>query len=91
MKDHRRKFSSRFKSKVVLEAISGGKSLTEIAGKFDLDRNLIAGWKKKFITKAHLVFESKDIPKNVKKIAAVKGKKRIMSENIFTPFDAVNS
>ena len=91
MKDHRRKFSSKFKSKVVIEAISNRESLSELAEKFDLDRTLITTWKKKFIAKAHLVFELEDIPSNTKKISKVKNKKKVMSENIFTAFDTVNN
>lgn len=91
MKDHRRKFSSKFKSKVVLEAISNRESLTELAVKFELDRNLITGWKKKFIAKAYLVFELDDIPSKTKKVSTAKNKKKVMSENIFTPFDPINN
>lgn len=91
MKDHRRKFSSKFKSKVVIEAISNRESLSELAEKFDLDRTLITTWKKKFIAKAHLVFELEDIPLNTKKISKVKNKKKVMSENIFNAFDTVNN
>lgn len=91
MKDHRRKFSAKFKSKVVLEAISNRESLSELAEKFDLDRTLIASWKKKFITKAHLVFELEEVSSNTKKISKVKNKKKVMSENIFTAFDTVNN
>lgn len=91
MKDHRRKFSSKFKSKVVLEAISNPESLSKLAEKFDLDRTLITSWKKKFITKAHLVFEIGDKASNTKKISKVKNKKKVMSENIFTAFDTINN
>ena len=91
MKDHRRKFSAKFKSKVVLEAISNRESLSELAEKFDLDRTLIASWKKKFITKAHLVFELEEVSSNTKKISKVKNKKKVMSENIFNAFDTVNN
>lgn len=57
LKNQRRKFTSEFKSKVVLEAIAEKQSLTDLAEKFDLDSNQIAEWKKKFLSKAHLVFD----------------------------------
>lgn len=57
LKNQRRKFSSEFKSKVVLEAIAEKYSLTELAEKFDIDSNQISDWKKKFLAKAHLVFD----------------------------------
>ncbi len=60
MKNQRRKFTSEFKSRVVLEAITERLSLGELAEKFDLDANQIAEWKKKFLSKAHLVFELED-------------------------------
>jgi transposase len=71
LKSQRRKFTSEFKSKVVLEAIAEKQSLSELAEKFDLDSNQISDWKKKFLAKAHLVFDleepsedvqTKDIP-----------------------------
>lgn len=57
MKNQRRKFSSEFKSRVVLEAISQNAPLDELAEKFDLDRKQITAWKKHFVSKAHLIFE----------------------------------
>ena len=90
MKDHRRKFTSRFKSKVVLEAISEGATLGELALKFDLHRNQIADWKKKFLANAHVVFEVEDLPSNVI-LPTRQGKEKIMKEKIFTPFTTVNT
>jgi transposase len=60
MKNQRRKFSSEFKSKVVLEAISHAAPIDELAEKFDLDRKQISAWKKHFVAKAHLIFEMYD-------------------------------
>ncbi len=57
LKNQRRKFSSEFKSKVVLEAIAERQSLNELAEKFDLDSNQISEWKRKFLSKAHLIFD----------------------------------
>lgn len=85
MKTHRRKFTSKFKSKVVLEAISENESLSELALKFDLHRNQIAEWKKDFMAKAHLVFEIED-RRLKEKVTATEKKNKIMKEKIFTPF-----
>jgi transposase-like protein len=57
-KQYRRKFSSEFKSKVALEAISDRYSMNELAEKFDLNRNQISEWRNKLITNAHLLFNS---------------------------------
>ena len=57
IKNQRRKFTSEFKSKVVLEAIAERNTLTELAQKFDIDSNQIIDWKKKFLAKAYLVFD----------------------------------
>jgi transposase len=61
MKNQRRKFTSTFKSKVVLEAISEKQSLSEIAEKFEIDRNQVLDWKQKFLEKAHLVFDLDEV------------------------------
>jgi transposase len=65
LKNQRRKFSSEFKSKVVLEAIADKLSLNELAEKFDLDANQISEWKKKFLSKAHLVFDLEETEKDI--------------------------
>ena len=57
IKNQRRKFTSEFKSKVVLEAISEREPLNVLAQKFDIDSNQILDWKKIFLTKAYLVFD----------------------------------
>ena len=87
METHRRKFTSKFKSKVVLEAITERETLSELALKFDLHRNQIAGWKRNFVEKAYLVFEIEDKhsthPKSNTKKKDIK-----MKGKINTPFDS---
>jgi transposase len=46
MKTSRRKFSSAFKTKVVLEALKERMTLQELAVKFELQANQITLWKK---------------------------------------------
>lgn len=54
----RRKFTSKFKTKVALEAIKEQKSLSELAEKFDLHPNQISQWKREFLNNAENVFTS---------------------------------
>ena len=58
----RRKFSSKFKTKVVLEALKERMSMSELARKFELQPQQIVQWKKEFLNSAENVFEkgSKD-------------------------------
>lgn len=60
LKAQRRKFTSEFKVKVVLESLKENQTLSELAEKFDLDSNQISEWKKKFLSKAHLIFDAED-------------------------------
>ena len=53
----RRNFSAKFKTKVVLEALSERQTLTELAQKFDLHINQISRWKKKFLSSAENIFD----------------------------------
>ena len=54
----RRKFTSKFKTKVVLEALKERQSLAEIAQKYEIHPNQISTWKKEFLSKAEQVFDS---------------------------------
>ena len=87
MKTHRRKFTSKFKSKVVLEAITERETLSELAVKFDLHPNQIAGWKKNFMAKAHMVFEIEENHSAQPKINPKKNDSK-MKGKIVTPFDS---
>lgn len=60
MKRERRKFSSSFKTKVVLEALQERLSLSELALKHQLHPNQISSWKKDFLEKADSVFDGPD-------------------------------
>jgi transposase len=59
MKATRRKFSSAFKTQVVLEAIKERESLSELAKRFEVHPNVISLWNKEFLSKASSVFDSK--------------------------------
>lgn len=54
----RRKFSAEFKTKIVLEALKEKNTIEEIARKHELHPNQITIWKKEFLSKASVVFDS---------------------------------
>jgi len=60
MKRTRRKFSSKFKTKVVLEALKERSTLQELASKFEIHANQITTWKKEFLENASKTFEVKN-------------------------------
>lgn len=54
----RRKFTSKFKTIVVLEALKERHSLAELAQKYQLHPTQISTWKRDFLNSAEQVFES---------------------------------
>ena len=53
----RRKFTSKFKTKVVLEVLKEQESLKAIAQKYELSPSQISGWKRDFLSGAESVFD----------------------------------
>jgi transposase-like protein len=53
----RRSFTAEFKAKVVLELISGGKSLTQASREYGIKDTVLSRWKQEFLAKAAYVFE----------------------------------
>ncbi len=53
----RRKFTSKFKTKVVLEALSECYSMSELAERHQLHPNQITQWKAQFLSNASTLFE----------------------------------
>lgn len=53
----RRKFTSAFKTKVVLEALSERYSIQELSRKHGVHANQISKWKNQFLSNAETVFE----------------------------------
>ena len=53
---NRRKFTAKFKTKVVLESLKEHQSLNELAQKHKLSPSQISNWKKEFITNAEIIF-----------------------------------
>lgn len=54
----RRKFTPKFKTKVVLEALKERHSLAELAQKHEIHPTQISAWKRDFLDGAEQVFES---------------------------------
>lgn len=54
----RRKFSSSFKTKVVMEALSERHTIQELSRKYEVHPNQIAKWKAQFMEHAQSVFEN---------------------------------
>lgn len=59
----RRKFTSKFKTKVVLEALSERRTISELAQKHSLHPNQISRWKQEFLRSAEIVFEKGSVRK----------------------------
>lgn len=58
----RRTFSAEFKTKVVLELLSGKKSLTEASREYEIKDTVLSRWKQGFLEHAGEIFEQpKDI------------------------------
>jgi transposase len=54
----RRKFTPKFKTRVVLEALKERTSVAELAQKYEIHPNQISKWKKDFLSGAESVFEN---------------------------------
>jgi len=57
MAKKRRPHSAAFKAKVALAAVRGLKTISELAGDFDVHPQMITQWKKKLLSEAEEVFE----------------------------------
>ncbi len=54
----RRQFTPEFKSRVVLDILTGVQSQAEACRKHGLGANLVALWKTAFLERAHLIFDN---------------------------------
>ena len=66
MKKQRRKHSPEFKARVVLEAIKGVKTVSEIAQKYDIHPVMVSNWKKEMLGHLPNVFDKNKRPKTYK-------------------------
>tara|TARA_R110002096_G_C14510601_1_gene716107 strand:- start:918 stop:1193 length:276 start_codon:yes stop_codon:yes gene_type:complete len=71
----RKKFTSKFKTKVVLEALKERSSVADLAQQYDLAPQQINLWKREFLAKAEGVFETKS---KTKKSQAEEEKDRLL-------------
>ena len=55
----KRTFSAEFKSRVVLELLSGEKDLNELAAEHEIAPNQLRNWKNEFIKNASMAFNDK--------------------------------
>ena len=54
----RRNFSAEFKTKVVLDIISGSKSTADVCREYNLKPDLVSHWKSQFLANVSQVFEN---------------------------------
>ena len=56
----RRKFTSEFKTELVLEVLSGASSQAELCRRHNLNEDQLSKWKQQFLEKAPSLFDSTD-------------------------------
>lgn len=56
----RRRFTPEFKVRVVLELISGAKSLAEVCRQYQLNSQMVTRWKSEFLEKAPQLFQTRE-------------------------------
>lgn len=56
----RRKFTSEFKAKVVIELISGEKGLMQASREYQIKDSVLSRWKQEFTERASQVFEQRE-------------------------------
>ncbi len=66
MSKKKRKFAAEFKAKVVLELLTSGKTINEIALKYEILPKSLRRWKEEFVSNSSLVFNKKNIVKPYK-------------------------
>jgi transposase-like protein len=57
MKRNRRKFSSKFKTKVVLASLTKRETIQQLATRFEIHPNQISQWKRQYLDGADTVFD----------------------------------
>ena len=66
----RRSFTAEYKAKVVLDLISGGKSLAQASREYGIKDTVLSRWKQEFLANASQLFEQpKDMQEKEERIA----------------------
>jgi transposase-like protein len=65
----RRTYTAEFKSRVVLEMVSGDKGLAEASREYGIKDSVLSRWKQEFLERAPQVFESPKVDDQSEKIA----------------------
>ena len=89
MKRTRRKFTAKFKTQVVLEAIKERQTLSELAERFKLHPNQVTTWKKEFLNNAEEAFAKKSSKKDTTEKEKLLILKERLCLNIFQSHDTV--
>jgi len=71
MKRKRRHFGSKFKAKVVLEALKERETIQQLASKHELRPNQITIWKKQFLENAEQAFSGDASARELKKAVLI--------------------
>jgi transposase len=58
MRAKRRKFTAAFKAQVAIEALKERKTLAELSKEFEVHPNMITTWKREFLERSSVVFET---------------------------------
>ncbi len=84
MKRTKRKFSSGFKTKVVLEALKEQQTIRELSEKYELHPNQLNLWKREFLNNATNAFEGKhqdqDLDKEKEKLYSKIGQLQVEND-----------
>ena len=67
MSAKKKTYSADFKAKVVLELLSEGSTLNQIASKYEITQQSLLSWKKQFLENASQAFESSKMSSEYKK------------------------
>ncbi len=69
MGKQRRQFSAEFKTRVVLEMISGEKGLMQASREYGIKDSVLSRWKQEFLERAPQVFEAPKSDEQAEKVA----------------------
>jgi transposase len=65
----RRQFTAEFKTRVVLEMLSGEKSVAQASREYDIKDTVLSRWKQEFVERAPQVFETPQSDQQGERIA----------------------